>query len=50
MALYNRYKNEHYSENGIFWKLEILDSTLSSGNMDTEFYLTPEGVTIKWDG
>ena len=50
MALYNRYKNEHYSENGTLWKLEILDSTLSSGNMDTEFDLTPTGVTVKWDG
>ena len=50
MALYNRYKNEHYSENGIHWKVEILDSTLSTGSMNTEFDLTPEGVTIKWDG
>ena len=50
MALYNRYKNEHTSENGIKWQIEILDSTLSSGNMNTEFSLTPDGLTIKWDG
>ena len=50
MALYNKYKNEHYSENGTFWKLEILDSTLSSGNQDIEFDIGPEGVTVKWDG
>lgn len=50
MALYNKYKNEHYSENGILWKLEILDSTLSSGNQDIEFDITPEGVSLKWDG
>ena len=50
MALYNRYKNQHTSENGILWDIQILDSTLSSGNMNTEFSLTPEGLTIKWDG
>ena len=50
MALYNKYKNEHYSENGTFWKLEILDSTLSSGNQDIDFDIGPEGVTVKWDG
>ena len=50
MALYNRYKNQHTSENGILWDIQILDSTLSSGDMDTEFSLTSKGLTIKWDG
>ena len=49
MALAVRYRSEFYSDNGVFWRVDIMDNGSFSGGM-REFSCAPPFFSVNYAG